>query len=191
MSTLKSSDFFEIDLTSDEAAIIDELIPVKQFPKGSILLKEGDIAHTAYYVLKGLVRAYMIKDDGEERTTRFMVEKEPCVNLDSYVNQIPSMYYLECMEDCELSVVEREKEGELAKRYPPYQELCKVDIEKQFGKAQNELASFIVSKPEERYLELQEDRPDLIQRVPQYHLASYLGITPESLSRMRKRLAKR
>jgi len=189
--SVKSSDLFEMELTPEEACIVDECIPVKSFKKGTVLLSEGKVANTAYYVVKGLVRAYLVKDDGEERTTRFMIENEPCVNLDSYVNQTPSTYYLECMEDCELSVVTQEKEKELSERFPPYQELCKMDIEKQFGKAQNELAQYIVSKPEERYTELLETRPELIQRVPQYHLASFLGITPESLSRMRKRLANR
>jgi len=191
MTTLKSSDFFEMDLTSEEASIIDELIPVQSFAKGTILLREDEIANKAFYVLKGLARAYTVKADGEVRTTRFFVEKEPCVNLDSYVNQVPSKYFLECMEDCLLSVVMPENEKLLSERFPIYQELCKVGIEKEFGKTQNEMAAFISSRPEERYLDLIKNRPDLIQRVPQYHLASYLGITPESLSRMRKRMANR
>lgn len=189
--TVKSSDLFEIDLTAEEALIVDECIPVQSFKKGTLLLKEGEVANTAYYVISGLVRAYLVKDNGVERTTRFMVEKEPCVNLESYIHSAPSTYYLECMEDCLLSVVNREKEKELAERFPLYQELCKMDTEKQLGKIHNELAQYIVSKPEERYTELLKTRPELIQRVPQYQLASFLGISPESLSRMRKRLTKR
>ena len=129
--------------------------------------------------------------DGEERTTTFFQEGEPICSLQSYTHQVPANHYMECVEDCRLAVFTYENEQELYRRAPRFEALCRIDIEKEFGKHQERLASYITHSPEQRYLKLVEDQPELLQRVPQYHLASYLGVKPESLSRIRKRVAAR
>ena len=85
-----------------------------------------------------------------------------------------------------MAVLNYDKEQELFKRVPKYEALCRMSMEGDFGEQQEALAKFITSSPEQRYKTLLETRPDLLQRVPQYHLASYLGVKPESLSRIRK-----
>lgn len=179
-----------LSLTDEEASAFAECIPIKAFKKGDILLREGQISRDSYFVIEGCIRKYYIID-GEERTTEFYVEDESVASLQSYQNKTPANHYFECVEDCRLAVLNYEKEQELFKRVPKYEALCRLSMENDFGEQQEALAKFITSSPEERYKNLLETRPDLLQRVPQYHLASYLGVKPESLSRIRKRLAKK
>lgn len=177
-----------LTLNEEETKAIIECIPIKTFPKGTLLLREGQISRESYFNIEGCVRKYYLVD-GEEKTTEFYIEEESIASLQSYTNKVPANHYFECVEDCKLAVLGYEKEQELFKRVPKFESLCRVSVEEDFGKQQEALAKFITSSPEERYLNLLENRPGLLQRVPQYHLASYLGVKPESLSRIRKRIA--
>jgi len=177
-----------ISLNEEETGAIAECIPIKSFSKGTILLKAGEISTDSYFVIKGCVRSYFIIND-EERTTAFYIEEDAVASLTSYTKQTPAKHFLSCVEDSTLAVLNYEKEKELYERVPKFESLCRISMEQDFGKQQQELADFITSSPEERYLNLLETRPELLNRVPQYHLASYLGVKPESLSRIRKRVA--
>jgi CRP-like cAMP-binding protein len=179
-----------LTLNDEERKAFMEYIPIKSFKKGDILLREGQVSRDSYFIIKGCIRKYYIID-GEERTTEFYVEDESVASIRSYKNKTPANHFFECVEDSRLAVLNYEKEQELFKRVPKYEALCRMSIESDFGKQQEALAKFITSSPEARYKNLLETRPDLLQRVPQYHLASYLGVKPESLSRIRKRLAKK
>lgn len=185
ISTFIQSD---IPLTEEEKQILIECIPVQNFPKGTILLKEGQVARNGYYNIKGCVRSYYLVD-GEEKTTQFYTELQSIASHTSYVNQTPANHYLACVEDCVLAVLNYEKEKELCRRFPRFESLCRVALEEDFGKHQEMLSTYITSNPEQRYLHLLKNRPELLHRVPQHQLASYLGVKPESLSRIRKRIA--
>lgn len=177
-----------LPLQPEEQTALREGIPIRNFEKGTVLLREGQVARDSYFNLRGCVRKYYLVD-GEEKTTEFFTEDQSVASLQSYIQKIPANHYLECVEDCVLAVLNYDKEMELYKKVEGFESLCRVSIEEEMGKQQEVLAKFITSSPEERYLNLLETRPDLIQRVPQYHLASYLGVKPESLSRIRKRIA--
>lgn len=179
-----------LELTNEEAAAFAECIPIKTFKKGEILLREGQISRDSYFVIQGCLRKYYIMS-GEEKTTEFYVEDESVASLQSYKNKTPANHYFECVEESRLAVLSYDKEQELFKRVPKYETLCRMSMEDNFGEQQEALAKFIMSSPEERYKNLVDTRPDLLQRIPQYHLASYLGVKPESLSRIRKRIAKK
>lgn len=176
-----------LPLNEEERRAIIECIPLVTFEKGHILLREGQVARDSYFNINGLVREYYIID-GDEKTTNFFTEEQSISSLNSFVNQVPAKHYLECIENTTLAVLNYEKEKELFKRIPGFESLCRVSIEDEFGKQQEALANFITSSPEQRYVNLLENSPELLQRVPQYYLASYLGIKPESLSRIRKRI---
>lgn len=179
-----------LELNEEEAKEVTECIPIKTFEKGHILLREGQVSNESYFNIQGLVRKYYLVD-GEEKTTEFYVEKDAISSLQSYNLKIPSNHYLECIEDCRLAILSRDKEQELFERVAGFESICRVSVEEELGAQQDKLAQFMISSPEKRYLDLLENRPDLLQRVPQYHLASYLGVKPESLSRIRKRIAQR
>ena len=175
-------------LSEADLQAISQRIPVMTFPKGTVLLREGEVAREAYFVIQGCVRAYYLVD-GEERTSDFFTEQQSAAALDIYNRQVPSTHFLDCLEDCTLSVLTYDNEQELVREFPGFGSICQQSMQSHFGRHQEWLSAFVTKSPEERYLHLMEIRPDLIHRIPQYHLASYLGVKPESLSRIRKRLA--
>lgn len=177
-------------LTPTETDAILSQIQVKHYPKGSILLREGQISATSHFVLKGCIRQYYLVD-GIEKTVHFYTEGEPVTANEGASSKLPSKYYLSCVEDCILSIGKQEEEAAMHSRFPKFEAVCRVATEEELARSQDKLASFIINTPEERYLHLLQTRPDLVDRVPQYHLASFLGITPESLSRIRKRIMSR
>ncbi|MCI4671905.1 MAG: Crp/Fnr family transcriptional regulator [Bacteroidia bacterium] len=176
-------------LSEEEKLEIEQSFPIREFEKDSFLLREGQVARAAYYVIEGCIREYEIID-GEEKTTAFYTEKQSAVNFNSLANKVPSRKFFVCNESTRLAVLDSEKEQELYKKYPRFESFCRTGMEKMLGEKQAQLGEYISLKPEQRYLKLQAERPELINRVPQYQIASYIGIKPETLSRIRKRLVK-
>jgi len=175
-----------ITLSEEEIQIIRENNLIREFKKGTILLTEGQVSNVCYLVLKGCVRSYYIVD-GEEKTTEFYTENQPITPV-SYTEKTPSEYYLSCLEDCFLSIGTQEKTTRFMKEFPKFAILVGIISNELLAKNQVSFDDFKNLSPEKRYLKLLEKRPDLINRVPQYYLASYLGIKPQSLSRIRKRV---
>ena len=155
--------------------------------KGTVLLKEGQYSSEYYFVLEGCIRTFYIID-GEEKTTAFYTELEPFTPMCSLSKQ-PSEHFIDCVEDSILIVSNPETDKQMFAEFPRFESLCRVLSEQLLVKTRASLDDFKTNSPEQRYLNLVEQRPDLIQRVPQHQIASFLGITPQSLSRMRKRLA--
>jgi len=182
----KMLESFEV-LTNDEVEMILENANVQTFKKGTVLLHEGEVSKECYSVLKGCVREYYMVD-GEEKTTAFFTEGQPVNSFTSYTSNRPSKHYLVCAENCVLTIGNQQLEEEMCRRIPRLESFIRQEVEKASGKAQDDFAFFITSSPEERYLKLLDTRPDLFQRIPQHQIASYLGVKPESLSRIRKRI---
>jgi CRP-like cAMP-binding protein len=159
---------------------------VKRFKKGTILLKEGAISNECYFVIDGCIRSYYMVD-GEEKTTEFYTE-EQSITPSAYGKQTPSEYYLECIEDTIAGVGTPEQETEMYRKFPQIESLNRAIGEAIMAKYQDTLAEFKMTTPEQRYLNLLKTRPELLQKAPQHQIASYLGIKPESLSRIRKRM---
>lgn len=175
-----------IAITEDEKNAILSLDIFRTFKKGTILLKEGQKSQMEYFVLKGCIRKYYIIN-GEEKTTAFFTEMEG-VTPHCTINNSPSEYYISCVEDSILTVAHTDMGVELFNKFPKFQQMCGVLSEELLAKQQINFDEFKTSSPEQRYLNLLQNRPDLIQRVPQHQLASYLGIKPQSLSRLRARI---
>ncbi len=177
-------------LTEEEQKAIKELNAQRDIKKGTVLLKEGEISNNNFYVISGCVRQYYLVD-GVEKTTEFYTENQSIFSTVNLSLQSPSKYFLECVEDSVLTITSAHQQRDIYKRFPRFEALCRVTTEQEFAEYQERAAKFMISSPEERYLNLLDTRPDLFNRVPQYQLASYLGIKPESLSRIRKRIAKK
>ncbi len=178
-----------ISLTEEEKNVILSLDIFHTVKKGTVLLKEGQKSKKSYFVLKGCIRTYYVIDS-EEKTTAFYTEMEaltpPCV-----VTKTPSDYYISCVEDTLLTITSADMEAEINSKFPKFDTMCRLLSEELLAKQRIDFDEFKTSSPEQRYLNLLEKRPDLIQRVPQYQLASYLGIKPESLSRVRARITEK
>ena len=176
--------------SSDELInIIAENIVIEEYKKDALLLREGDRVTKCYLILKGCIRSYVTKD-GEEKTIEFYTE-EQSVSPPGFGKSNPSELYLECIEDTVVAIGTPEQEVEMFGKYPELESSARVMAEETIENYQSLFADFKLSSAEERYLKLLKERPELIQRVPQYQLASYLGVQPESLSRIRKRLVKK
>lgn len=176
-------------LTEAEQQAILDGVTIKTFKKGEFILMEGDILHMCYFILKGCVREYYIKD-GEEKTTNFYIEQDPISPMTGNAQKTPSKYFLECLEDTIVSSSSVEQEEEMFKKFPKFESLCRVKVEEMFGEHQQRFANYMTSTPTERYLHLRETKPELLDRVPQYQLASFIGVKPETLSRIRKKISK-
>jgi CRP-like cAMP-binding protein len=177
-----------IPITKELEEELSRIEFIKSFSKGTILLEEGKVSNECYFIIKGCVRSFYIKD-GEEKTTEFYTE-EQAVIPSAYGKKKSSEYFLECIEDTIAGVGTPELEAEMYQKFPQIESLNRALGDVIMAKYQDTFAEFKMASPEERYLTLLKNRPDLIQRAPQHQIASYLGIKPESLSRIRKRIMK-
>jgi CRP-like cAMP-binding protein len=175
-----------ISLTEDEKSALLELDLFRTVKKGTTLLKEGQKLKDSYFVLKGCIRVYYVIE-GEEKTTAFYTEME-ALTPPSVINEAPSEYFISCVEDSILLVSNSDMGEEMNSKFPKFETMCRIFSEELLAKQQINFDEFKTSSPEQRYLNLLQKRPDLIQRVPQHQLASFLGITPVSLSRLRARI---
>jgi CRP-like cAMP-binding protein len=175
-----------ISLTEEEKNEILLLDVFRSVRKGTILLREGQKSQDEYFILKGCIRKYYITG-GEERTTAFFTEMEG-ITPHCAIDNAPSEYFLSCVEDTMLTVAKTDVGVELFTKFPKFQQMCRILSEEIVARQQIDFDEFKTSSPEQRYLNLVEKRPDLVQRVPQHQLASYLGIKPQSLSRLRARI---
>ncbi len=184
-------DFIEkyMPLTQTEKQALTDLDLFRSCKKGTVLLAEGQRSPYGYFVLKGCIRKYYVID-GEEKTTDFYTEMQgetpECV-----VTRKSSGYFLACTEDSLISVSTPADEAKIFTAFPRFETLCRLVSEDLIMKKQASFDNFKNSSPEQRYENLLAARPDLIQRVPQHQLASYLGMKPQSLSRIKSRLMKK
>ncbi len=177
-----------IPITKELEEEISKIEFIKSFKKGTILLREGQISEECFFILKGCIRSYYFKE-GEEKTIEFYTEEE-AATPSTYGREIPSAYNYECLEDTIAGVGTPELETQIYQKFPQIQLLNQTLGEAIMAKQQDAFAEFKMASPEERYQALLKNRPDLLQRAPQHQIASYLGIKPESLSRIRKRIMK-
>ena len=175
-----------VPLTADEKDTLVSLDIFRSVKKGTTLLKEGQQSKEGYFVLKGCIRTFYILD-GDEKTTAFYTELEG-LTPNCVITKTPSEYYISCVEDSIITVSNPDMEEEIFNKFPKFETLCRILSEELLAKQQINFDEFKTSSPEKRYLNLMQKRPDLIQRVPQHQLASYLGIKPQSLSRLRARI---
>ena len=182
------SNFEAISL--DDARTLFGFSQIKTFAQGDFLMKEGQIQKGCFFVIQGCVREYYLID-GEERTTAFYTDMQTVTSVAGSKSKSPVRFYLECLEDTATTFLSIESEMEMYRQFPWAESLCRVGAEEIMSEYQNALAAYMLSTPEERYLGLLETRSELLNRVPQYQLASYLGVKPESLSRIRKRISTR
>jgi CRP-like cAMP-binding protein len=175
-------------LSKEEAEGIAQSMQTATFAKGDFLVEAGRLSSHTYFVLKGCIREYIV-NDGEEKTTHFFTEEQWAISLGNFSPVDRATHNWVCMEDTTVVVGDEQSAQALFKRFPRFETISRTIMQSAFAEQKNALASYYTDSPEQRYLKLLKSRPDLIQRVPQYYLASYIGVKPESLSRIRKRIA--
>ncbi len=173
--------------TPEEKDFFAQKIVVKRVKKGVLLLKEGQSIQSSYHLFKGCVREYFLKD-GEEKTVAFYTAGDNLTAEGNRLTQTPSKVSWECASECIISVFSFKVEKEMYQLFPRLETICRMETEKQYSNYKSNINTYISSSPEERYENLIQTKPELFQFVPLYHIASYLGVKPESLSRIRSRL---
>ncbi|MDR6721609.1 CRP-like cAMP-binding protein [Paenibacillus amylolyticus] len=170
-----------------QEAILNE-IQIEEFNKGSVLIQQGDIPTKCFFVIRGCVRQYSIDMSGREFTSNFYTEEQAIALFNHHKIDKASECTFVCAEDSVLVVGDLMTEQDMYSKYTQLESMTRQMIEQSFSEVQENFAAFIASSPEERFKSLLVKRPTLIDRVPQHQLASYLGMTPESLSRIKKRM---
>lgn len=162
----------------------------KSIKKKTKILEAGTTAKEVYFILNGCIRLFYNKD-GEDISAYFFTEKMFAGAYDSFTSQKPSRHSIETLEDCEVLAISYKALQKLFIEFPKMNEFVRKVLEERFVSLHELFTSQILDSPEERYLNLLKERPDIIQRIPQHQIATFLGITPVSLSRIRKRVTKK
>jgi CRP-like cAMP-binding protein len=176
-----------IELNAKEKALVENCFVLRQVPKKHFLVKEGEVTREIYFIKKGILRLLYNKD-GEDITAFIFQENLFASAFSSFLEQKPSIQELEALEDCDLLVMQRADLYKLYETIPKFNTFTRILAEQRFIHAQRVVSSHILKSPEQRYQDYAKENPGILQRVPQHIIASFLGITPVSLSRIRKRL---
>ena len=176
-----------IDLNDQDKLLIQELFIPRKILKNEYFLLEGKVCHEVAFINSGLFR-YFIDVDGDPKTIAFSKENEFMSNYESYLPKEPSTKYIQALEDAELLILHRDNLDRFYAQVAEGDRFGRKVMEELFVHYLKALGAFYTASPEERYLSLVKDQPELLQRISQYHIASYLGIQPQSLSRIRGRI---
>lgn len=179
-----------LPLTSDEEAFIKTAFQPKKLRKKQYFLEEGSVCKYAGFILKGAMRQYSVDDKGVEHIVQLYIEDYWVSDRESAAMCAPSRYYIDAWEDTELLVVSVADMVDMIEKIPSFGQTTRLMDQRSFIASQRRLNSTISNPAEKRYEEFADNHPQFIQRFPQHLIASFLGITKETLSRIRKQAKK-
>ena len=179
----------KVQLTEEEMSTVKAAFLPKKIRKRQYLLQEGDVCKYQAFVVKGILRSYIIDEKGAEHILQFAPEGWWITDLYSYLTSEPSNFSIDALEDAELLMIARPEWEELMRKLPKLEHYFRVLVQNHLIATQRRLLQTITQTAEEKYILFAQTYPDCIQRVPQHMIASYLGISRETLSRLRKQIA--
>jgi len=182
----------KIQLTEEEKILTKTFFLPKKLRKKQYLLQDGDVCKYIAFVEKGLLRSYTIGDNGTEHIIQFAFEGWWIGDQYSFLTGEPSIFNIDAIEDSELLLLTREAEDQMLEKIPKFERYFRIILQNSLIANQRRMAGTLSKSAEERYLELTQSCPDTFNhRLPQHMLASYLGVTPETLSRIRRQISLR
>jgi CRP-like cAMP-binding protein len=186
--------FFEkltekVNFSQEELDIIGDYIISKKLRKKQYLLQEGDVCKFIAFVEKGAMRSYKVDEKGAEHIIQFAIEGWIISDLYSFLTAEPATYNIDALEACELVLINKSAHEKLLKLMWNYETYIRLELTSAYVAMQRRITSIISSPLNERYAAFNALYPEIVQRVPQHMVASYMGLTPETLSRIRRRIS--
>ncbi len=181
----------KVSLTEEEKKTLPSFFTHKKLRKKQYLLQEGDVCKYTVFVNKGLLRSYSVDAAGSEHIVQFAPEDWWMADIYSFLTGEPSGCNIDAMEDSELLLITKTAQDEMVIQIPAMERYLRLLMQSHLIALQRRVISSLNFTAEDKYLQLLSLSPGIVQRVPQHYIASYLGITPETLSRIRRQIAMR
>jgi CRP/FNR family transcriptional regulator, anaerobic regulatory protein len=178
-----------VPLNDEEEKAFLQILAVKAFKKKEFLLQEGQICDSLFFVNSGCLRVFF-NVEGVENTIQFFFANAWYTDFSSFLSQKPTIENLQALEPCSVIEIKKKDLYNLYETYPIFNKVGRVFTENAFLSVSNLNKMLTNEEPEQRYLNLFERRPEIVKNIPQHYIASYLGIKPETLSRIRKRISR-
>ena len=178
-----------VDLTKIEEEILVSKIRYRKYLKGQYVIQQGDICKYSNFVISGCTKTFYLDDNGQEHIIMFSIEDWWASDIGSFITQTPADYNVQCIENTELIQFSYDNQDELFLQIPKLERFFRKIIEKGLVASQKRIVRNFSLSAKEQYLYFKEQYPKIEQRIPQYMIASYLGITKEFLSKIKSQLA--
>jgi CRP-like cAMP-binding protein len=179
----------KVNLSEEDIDIIEHLCIPKKVRKRQYILNAGDVCQYITFVERGMLRSFTVDSEGSEYVVQFAIEGWWISDVGSFVSGKEALYNIEALEDCELLHLTKSGMEELVTQVPGMERFFRLLMQSNIVALQRRVVAYMSLSAEEKYLKLMEVAPDIMQRASQQHIASYLSITPETLSRVRKKVA--
>ncbi|MBE9464273.1 Crp/Fnr family transcriptional regulator [Dyadobacter subterraneus] len=178
-----------VSLNEEEQIILKSYLKFETVKKKQFLLEEGQVCHANWFIVKGCLRSYTLKENGNKQMVQFAIENWWLTDYFSFEQKKASNLFIQTVEDCELISIDDRIQDEVFAKIPQLERYFRLILQKSFAASLMRLQYMFNLSPEERFHHFNNNFPSFIQRVPQYMLASYLGFTPEFLSKIRAKIA--
>ncbi|MDG1331350.1 MAG: Crp/Fnr family transcriptional regulator [Crocinitomicaceae bacterium] len=190
METKNLIEYFNqlLPLNKEESAIVETVFKERRVKRRQLILQEGDVCKHNTFVVEGCFKMYMVDPNGKEHNLQFAIENWWIGDIGSFHTEQPSKLYIEAIENSIILQVSKEDQLKLFVEYPKFNRIFRVMTENALVSAQRRILQNISSTAEERYVDFMERYPHFFNRISNVQIASYLGVTPEFLSTIRKRL---
>jgi len=177
-----------ISLTKEEEQFLNSKVTYRKYLKGQYIIQQGDVCKYECFVVKGCTKMFHVNEEGQEHILMFSIEDWWTSDMGSFITQTPADFSVMCLEPTELVMFSHDIIEELYEKIPKLERFFRQIIEKAFVASQKRIVRNFSLSAKERYLYFKNQYPKIEQRIPQYMVASYLGITKEFLSKIKKQL---
>lgn len=177
-----------VTLTEEEELKLSSLISSRKLLKGQYFLQQGDVCKFSGFVISGCTKTFYVDEEGQEHVIMFSIEDWWTSDMGSYITQKPADFNVQCLENTELIQFSYENQQEMMQEIPKLERFFRIIIERAFVASQKRIVRNMSMSAKDRYLFFRNEYPKIEQRIPQYLIASYLGITKEFLSKIKSQL---
>jgi len=189
LRSIKDSFLSKVNFTDSELDLIVGKLKTREIPRKKFLLFSGSACDFIAYIVSGCMRSYSILADGQEKTLQLATENHWISDLGAFLTGDPAYLIIESIESTKVQLLYRNDLEELLKAVPSLEKYFRILYQEAYVNLQERLHSFVMLNARDRYLSLMKKHPEILQRVPLVHLASYLGVSPETISRVRKEIS--